>query len=90
MSKPIIPVIIVISGHRYDMTKFASRHPGEGIRGVHLKNYIEGTKLGKQATEDMDYHLHSNEPYRWLEEARAGDTSKGIIYLGEVNPSRVK
>lgn len=71
-------VIVTIEGHKYDVTRFCSKHPGEGIRGVYLHTY-----RNKDGTSDFDRYHMTNEPWEILERARNEGEYNGIVYIGK-------
>lgn len=72
-----MPIILVIDGHRYDVTEFD--HPGEGINGIYLKDFHN-----KTVDKEMNHYHNTDEPWEMLEEARMTGECDGIKYLGPV------
>lgn len=70
--------LIGIYNEIYDISKYISKHPGEGIRFVNLRNYNR-----KEASEDFDRHHMTNEPDEMLISARKNglDEESGIYYV---------
>jgi cytochrome b involved in lipid metabolism len=72
-------ILLVIEGHRYDVTKFAPKHPGEGIRDTYIRYY-----KNKDVSDEFDRMHFTNEPWEILEKAREKGEYNGVKYLGKV------
>ncbi len=62
----------------YDITEFD--HPGEGIRGTYMSDYN-----GKKIDEELHTAHSTNDPYEWLEEAKAKGECDGVRFIGELS-----
>jgi cytochrome b involved in lipid metabolism len=71
-------IIIRIDGEVYDVSKY--KHPGDGIRGIDLKDYNN-----KDCSEEFHYYHYTDEPFEILEKARKLGKYNGVIYLGTEN-----
>jgi len=80
-------VIISYKGEWYDVTEFS--HPGDGIKGIDLKDFD-----GKVIDIEFDREHMTDEPFEMLLEAKRlglGLTSyQGIKYLGATHPTQNK
>lgn len=74
-------VVIVIDGHRYDVTDFD--HPGDGIKDLHLNNFG-----GRDVSKEFDEEHFTDDPYEMLQEARESGEYEGIKYLGVAEKSK--
>jgi hypothetical protein len=71
-------VILIITKDIFEVSKFISNHPGEGISDVYLKNYHK-----KNVTEEYEHYHHDEQPDEWLELAKKKgyDSTTGIYYV---------
>jgi len=71
-------VLIGIYQNIYDITNYISKHPGEGIKFVNLRDYN-----GKEATSDFDKQHLTNEADEILISAKENgfDEESGIYYV---------
>eukprot|EP01083_Nonionella_stella_P165251 549321_1 len=76
------PIVLIIHGHRYDVSEYADDHPGEGHNGMFLEDFD-----GKDVSEEFEYYhaktLNANN--RMLKMARRRGEWKKIRYLGPVD-----
>jgi hypothetical protein len=61
-------ILLAIKGYIYEVSKFVSHHPGEGIRNVYL---YENNK--RDVSNQFDHFHTSNESEEYLIEARKGN-----------------
>ena len=71
-------VLIGIYQNIYDITNYISKHPGEGIKFVNLRDFN-----GKEATMDFDKQYLTNEADEILISARENgfDEESGIYFV---------
>ena len=72
-----MPIIIIIDKHKYDVTLYIHKHPGEGIRGVELRQMNN-----KDMSYEFDRFHYSDEPFEILEKVRKLGEYECIKYLG--------
>ena len=75
--KPVIITyksVITNKKYKFDITNYISKHPGEGIKNIYLRNFN-----GKDITDMMDRHHLTNEPFEILENIiKTGVSTKDI------------
>jgi hypothetical protein len=74
---------IIIEGHRYHITN-DFKHPGEGIRGLYLKDFKPKKNNVRDVSDEFDRYHMTNEPWEILERARAEGSYQGVKYIGLV------
>ena len=69
-------ILISIENHIYDVENYQSKHPGEGISNVYLRNF-----KNKNVDILFDKYHTSNDSYLMLELAREKGNHNGIYYV---------
>eukprot|EP01116_Phalansterium_solitarium_P022239 TRINITY_DN7273_c0_g1_i2.p1 TRINITY_DN7273_c0_g1~~TRINITY_DN7273_c0_g1_i2.p1 ORF type:complete len:179 (-),score=37.15 TRINITY_DN7273_c0_g1_i2:204-740(-) len=74
-------LLVAIDGDVFELSKFVSNHPGEGIQDIYLRNY----NRKEVSSEYVHYHF-DDEPDKWLDAAREKkfDPETGIYYVGPI------
>jgi len=68
--------VITNKKYTFNITKYISKHPGEGIRNIYLKNFS-----GKDISSYMDIYHNTNEPFEILENIIKSGKSTEYIQL---------
>ena len=73
-----MPILIGIYGNIYEVSKFISKHPGEGIHDTYLKYFNR-----KDATSEFERYHNTNESDEMLIEAKKNGEGEetGIKYV---------
>ena len=74
-----MPVLIVIHSYIYEVADYCSKHPGEGIVNVYLKNFHR-----KNTTDLFERYHNTNDPDELLIEAQNNNfqkTQSGISFV---------
>ena len=71
-------ILQCVDGEVYDVTSYAAKHPGEGIRGVYIRSYN-----GKDCSDEFETMHMTDEPHAILHRAREGgcDEATGVRYI---------
>jgi len=74
-------LLLTIGSDLFEVSKFVSNHPGEGIHDVYLNNYNR-----KNVSDEYEHYHYDNEPDEWLNSAKSKgfDPETGICYVGEI------
>jgi hypothetical protein len=72
------PILLAVHGEVYDVTDYASRHPGEGIRAIYIRWYN-----GKDCTDEFENFHMTDEPHAILHRAleSGGDSASGVHHV---------
>ena len=71
--------VITNKKYTFNITKYISKHPGEGIRNIYLKNFN-----GKDISSHMDRYHNTNEPFEILENIIKSGKSTEEIQLIDI------